>query len=322
MPTDCYQIIASFLDRVSRVRLGECDRHLHDQVLYGRNSAGAVWRVGRFRDGDEMKAYLEQKYSRRQVTMTALGHASWDGNVSMVRLLIKANADVEATSVEGESTPLHYACLEGHDEVVDVLVAAGANINALNRNDWSPLCDASGHNRMSTVNRLIELGADVNAGRPLLRASVEGHTNIIRALLAANANVHLVDRHGGNALHAAAGGGAVDVIPILLAAGANINQVDLYNGTPLHLACSRLQPAAATALVAANADLNIVDIFGKSPLIAASANGDDDSVRALLAANADVHLVDNHGNTALGWANGYDSTVELLLDAGAVVLCE
>ena len=49
VPTECYQIIASFLDRDSRVQLGQCDHHLHDQVLYGPNSARFVWREGRVR---------------------------------------------------------------------------------------------------------------------------------------------------------------------------------------------------------------------------------------------------------------------------------
>ena len=36
VPTECYQIIASYCDRWSRVQLGQCDHHLHDWVMYGQ----------------------------------------------------------------------------------------------------------------------------------------------------------------------------------------------------------------------------------------------------------------------------------------------
>ena len=44
------------------------------------------------------------------------------GNVSIVKMLIEAGADVDRCSAVFDCTPLHYACEEGHKEVVDYLI--------------------------------------------------------------------------------------------------------------------------------------------------------------------------------------------------------
>ena len=57
--------------------------------------------------------------------------ASSKGNVSIVKMLIEAGADVERCSVF-ECTPLLYACIEGHKEVVDYLIReAGCKVGEL-----------------------------------------------------------------------------------------------------------------------------------------------------------------------------------------------
>ena len=62
---------------------------------------------------------------------TRLYEASREGNTSDVKLLLKANADVNAKTKYG-STPLMVASQEGYASVVQLLLEANADVNAKN----------------------------------------------------------------------------------------------------------------------------------------------------------------------------------------------
>ena len=58
--------------------------------------------------------------------------ASLKGNVSIVKMLIKAGADVDRCDGVVDYVPLQYACIEGHKEVVDYLIReAGCKVGEL-----------------------------------------------------------------------------------------------------------------------------------------------------------------------------------------------
>ena len=58
---------------------------------------------------------------------TPLMEAASAGHTDIVRLLIAHGADVNAQSSSG-NTPLMYACAGGHEDVVRVLLEAGAHV--------------------------------------------------------------------------------------------------------------------------------------------------------------------------------------------------
>lgn len=61
-----------------------------------------------------------------------------DIRIEMVKLLIKAGANVNCTDVDG-NTPLIHATLNGYTEIVRLLINAGANVNKRNKSGNSPL---------------------------------------------------------------------------------------------------------------------------------------------------------------------------------------
>ena len=66
------------------------------------------------------------------VKLPPLHTASWEGNVSIVKMLIEAGADVDRCGGVFDCTPLHYACERGHKEVVDYLIReAGCKVGEL-----------------------------------------------------------------------------------------------------------------------------------------------------------------------------------------------
>jgi ankyrin repeat protein len=80
-------------------------------------------------------------------------------------LLAEDNALINARDKDG-STPLHCATWKGQAEVVSLLLAAGADVNAENANEhWgtTPLHAAAHANQAAIAQMLIDQGADVNA---------------------------------------------------------------------------------------------------------------------------------------------------------------
>ena len=81
--------------------------------------------------------------------------------VGASRDLLAAGADVNARSNNSLSVlPIHSAVAGGHDEVVAVLVDAGAEVNATQAGGWTPLHGAAQTGSLVSVERLLAAGAD------------------------------------------------------------------------------------------------------------------------------------------------------------------
>ena len=109
--------------------------------------------------------------------MTALHWAAETGNQDLAEMLIYAGANLEAGTRIGRYTPLHIASGKGHSDIVRALVQAGANVQATTSNSGVfPLHLASASGNADAVRVLIDAGADVNA-----REGAWGQTPLIFA---------------------------------------------------------------------------------------------------------------------------------------------
>ena len=95
--------------------------------------------------------------------MTCLQTAAQNGHLSICRLLIDKGAQVEAKD-NTDWTPLHWAANAGHVEIVRLLCDRGADVEARNRWGRRPLQSAAYHGHISVVKELIEVrNAEINA---------------------------------------------------------------------------------------------------------------------------------------------------------------
>jgi len=84
------------------------------------------------------------------------------GNTDLVRLLIEQGADIHKPLNPSGTTILHQAAQSGIAEVIQVLVEAGHNINAVDTKGNSPLYVAVLSKQIDSVHELLRLGADPN----------------------------------------------------------------------------------------------------------------------------------------------------------------
>ena len=171
-------------------------------------------------------------------------------------------------------TPLIVAAsANGTADVVRLLLARGADVNAADASGVTPLIAAANVDNVDVANLLLARGADAHAtartGQPataLMGAAVNGNAELVRALLARKPDLAVVSadrtatvKNGpvrfGNltALHAAVTGGNPDVVELLLRAGAPVDALDVRGMTPLMwaVATDRPEPRIVRLLLAA-----------------------------------------------------------------------
>jgi len=166
----------------------------------------------------------------------------------------------------------------------------------------------------------------------LMQASLKGHAEVVKVLLAAGADVSAKDKHlpespGENQpLHYAAAGGNVDVIKQLLIAGADPNALNTAGHTPLNIAIQHGHLEAVQLLIANGANVKTRPKKKRyfPPLCVAASAKQVEIFFALLKAGAEVNAVNPLNQTALNCAAAVPEDiaipmVEALLKARAEV---
>ncbi|HWK97536.1 MAG TPA: ankyrin repeat domain-containing protein [Pseudolabrys sp.] len=198
-----------------------------DQALIeaaGRGDTAAVRRLL------EAGASVKARDGQGRTALLAATHAAPGVGTEAARLLIAGGADVNAK--DGiEDSPYLYAAAEGRNDILRMTLAAGADLKSTNRYGGTGLIPAAHHGHLETVRILLGTAIDkdhVNklGWTALLEAVVLGdggpvHTDIVRELVAAGANVNIADREGVTPLGHARRRGYAAMVRILEGAGAH-----------------------------------------------------------------------------------------------------
>ena len=118
--------------------------------------------------------------------MTVLHLAAWGKcSAEIVQVLIEAGADVDAVN-SYQCSPLHLASEWRNPAIVPVLLEAGAKVNVLDKWQQSPLFLAALANKEASVVALMAASADPHLGEsPLTSSRVSDE---MKALIKRNVN--------------------------------------------------------------------------------------------------------------------------------------
>ncbi len=146
-----------------------------------------------------------------EVSDISLIVAAEDGNIEAVKQNLAEGIDVDTRlpSTFGHigETPLHGAATFGHKEIVELLIAKGADVNAK--------------------------GGVIKGTIPLHKAASNGHKEVAEVLIAKGADVNAKSENGRTSLHNAAYNGHKEVVELLISKGADLNAMHVTGGTPL-----------------------------------------------------------------------------------------
>ncbi|XP_053683490.1 transient receptor potential cation channel subfamily A member 1 [Sabethes cyaneus] len=274
------------------------------------------------------------KISTQQHDLSTPVHlAAAQGAIEIVKLMFvmqpqEKRISLCCTDIQ-KMTPLHCAAMFDHPEIVEYLIHEGADINALDKENRSPLLLSASRGGWRTVMILIRLGAnialrDINSRNVLHLVIINGGRldDFAKEVSCTQSETHLLqllnekDKTGCSPLHYASREGHIRSLENLIRLGACINLKNNNNESPLHFAARYGRYNTVRQLLDSEKGTFIInesDGEGLTPLHIASKEGHTRVVQLLLNRGALLHR-DHNGRNPLHLAamSGYTQTIELL----------
>ena len=231
------------------------------------------------------RAEVEAATEHEAKPTESLHKAVADRNIELVRKLIAEGADVNAKN-ERNMTPLEWGLFRSSltKEVAELLTEKGANLNVQDEDGWSPLYGA------------IYVGTD---------------KDILKLLVSRGADVNLATKKGETPLHSAVEMGDIDIVKLLVDKGADFNVKNQEGWTALRRAALSGRKDMFGLFVARGTDTSSFHM--------AAFVGDLDRVKAFVERGTEVDTKDEAGWTPLFWAAcaGQEEVAQFLIDKNA-----
>jgi len=188
---------------------------------------------------------------RRDISKKAF-KAAGKGNLSVLQGILENYPDMIDIMDERGLTLLHWAVSHQRKEVVNYLIAKGANLEIRAPTGWTML-----H-----------------------YSALEGYNDIAKLLIDGGAEINTRDREGNTPLHYSAMNSycLLDITEALISKGGDVNAKNLLEQTPLHAVaqCAFEEENVLETirlLIRHSKDVNALDIFGCTPLFYANELG-------------------------------------------------
>ncbi|KAM9815468.1 ankyrin repeat domain-containing protein 27 isoform 3-T3 [Syngnathus typhle] len=228
--------------------LSECHGHANNKVQMKVDLASASTPIGRLlehvADGNEaeVERLLSEGESEEDVRPC---HPLCSCDLCDLQRKLNDPSVVTASSRDERGyTPLHVAAVCGQAQLIDLLVAKGAPVNATDYHTLTPLHLACQKGYQGAALLLLHYKADAdaqdnNGNTPLHLACMYGHEDCVKALVYYDfqrCSLDLANDKGDTALHVASRWGYESIVHVLLENGASVHALNSKAHTPAHCA--------------------------------------------------------------------------------------
>jgi len=174
--------------------------------------------------------------------------------------LRRDGVNVDTAQADG-MTALHWAVYHNQAALVESLIRAKCNVNAVTRYEVTPLAIAAAHHETATVKLLLDAGAEADVRSPggetpLMIAARTGSAESIRQLVSHKASLEAKDKSGQTALMWAADEGNTEAVDALLSAGTDLNATTPAGFTAMIFAARDGKTEVVKHLIDAGVDVN------------------------------------------------------------------
>ena len=251
-----------------------------------------------------------------------------------MRLYFRENRDVLHELINHQdaffgNTALHEAALNGHVDVVKVLIESGSSLYIRNNRQLTPLFVALEANQTEVVELLLRAGSNPNEAvsliqdvgvAPLQVAATSGFFRIVQLLIEYGANVRSRLTADFSVLHGVMSpqpgvtcSGAM--VKYLINRGASIDIRTPKGNRAIHLGAENGQTECIGEILKRGANIEAENGRRRTPLLIATMNGKIETVKMLVERRANIAAKDDTGKTSLHWVailGNADSVLSLL----------
>ncbi|KAJ6263206.1 Ankyrin-2 [Drechslerella dactyloides] len=234
------------------------------------------------------------------------------------------NTEMELADVLPSNPPppdvMRLAQLGDEAGIRQLLDSGKISANYADPEGITPLHWAAINNRYNVCQVLVEAGADVNAvggesvATPAMWAAQKKHYYIVDLLTRYGADHQITDGQGYNILHLATFNGNLFLITLLLHQGINVDVKDAQGHTPLMWASYKGYPACVELYLSWGADVGAIDDKQLTALHWALVKGNFQCIQKLIEYGSDRFHKTDTGNTPLQAAKELE-TLHIFQDA-------
>ena len=227
------------------------------------------------------------------------------GGEKILDFLMAQKFNIEAKNNKGQ-TALMTAILQGRTLMVDRLMFNGADLGIVDQQQRGVLHYAALNGQDDILKKLVPLldslkPLDAFGMTPLHLAVQSGKTMAAEVLLKDYSDINPQDNFGCSPLFYAIQAGDLPMVQWLARRGAILSMLDRQGRSALHFAVMSGKPAMIELLVSMGLSIRAVDELGRYPLHLAVVYGNEDMVQILLNLGADPTTVDFEGRSSLWW---------------------
>ncbi|MDY6901945.1 MAG: ankyrin repeat domain-containing protein [Cyanobacteriota bacterium] len=315
------------------------------QFTSGLASAGMAQMMEDDEDGEEEEEdeeYDEDKFEYDENEASPLIRAILQDDLAQIETLLADGAEVNPSS-SNDKVPLVAAVYRGNSEIINKLIAAGANLDKIDFSIYlPPIGMAIEKNDLQTVKLLLDAGASPEGGdisyTGLTLAIEKNNLEIVKMLLKAGADPNTDMEDYDRAIMHAAWLGNLEIVKTLVAHGADVNAWSQGETAIMSAARNAHQEVYDYLYTLVDAETKrYADKHGQEKIAKAIKRKEREGnklaeklgdaamygklakVQQLIAEGADANAITECGKSPLMLAAmyGHKNVMEALLDAGA-----